>query len=409
MPTRSIAIVGCGFAGAAAALFLARDGHDVTVFEAVPDPGPVGAGILIQPTGALVLAELGLLDPVVARSTAVGQLRAVTEAGREVFSLRYADLSPHLTGLGVHRGLLFETLFNAVHAAGIEVRCGVKVVDRGARGELLDDAGRNLGTFDLIVAADGARSELHHLVARHVRSPRYPWGALWHIGRDRDRAFGGELFQVLRGTSRMTGLLPSGTGPASGGDDTPLVSFFFSIAGDRVDAWRRSDLSAWLADIVRIEPRAASLLEDIASPDDLLYAAYHDTVMRRWDFGDLVFIGDAAHATSPQLGQGTNLALMDASSLARCLREQPDLAASLRTHSTRRRQHVRYYQLASRALTPWFQSGADLLAPLRDIGMPIATRIPWIRRQALLTLAGVKRGILRGAIDGVLDAPLLAR
>ena len=58
MPTRSIAIVGCGFAGAAAALFLARDGHRVTVFEAVADPGPVGAGLLIQPTGALVLAEV---------------------------------------------------------------------------------------------------------------------------------------------------------------------------------------------------------------------------------------------------------------------------------------------------------------------------------------------------------------
>ena len=50
-----IAIVGYGTAGQAAALLLARDGHRVEVFERAPEPGPVGAGFLLQPTGLQVL------------------------------------------------------------------------------------------------------------------------------------------------------------------------------------------------------------------------------------------------------------------------------------------------------------------------------------------------------------------
>ena len=46
-----IAIVGSGAAGMAAALFLERAGHDVTLFEKVADPRPVGAGVLLQPSG----------------------------------------------------------------------------------------------------------------------------------------------------------------------------------------------------------------------------------------------------------------------------------------------------------------------------------------------------------------------
>jgi 2-polyprenyl-6-methoxyphenol hydroxylase-like FAD-dependent oxidoreductase len=60
----AIGVIGCGTAGAAAALFLARAGHDVRVFERVADPKPVGAGIIVQPSGQAVLARLGLLERV---------------------------------------------------------------------------------------------------------------------------------------------------------------------------------------------------------------------------------------------------------------------------------------------------------------------------------------------------------
>lgn len=69
-----IAIVGYGTAGQAAALLLARDGHRVEVFERAPEPGPVGAGFLLQPTGLQVLWELGLLPDVMEHGRRVNRL-----------------------------------------------------------------------------------------------------------------------------------------------------------------------------------------------------------------------------------------------------------------------------------------------------------------------------------------------
>src|SRR5688572_6613801 len=87
LPSRSVkpldvGIVGCGTAGQAAALFLARQGHRVTLYERVAKPGPVGAGIVLQPSGMAVLAELGLLAPVLTRGAPLDGLRCVNPSQR---------------------------------------------------------------------------------------------------------------------------------------------------------------------------------------------------------------------------------------------------------------------------------------------------------------------------------------
>jgi 2-polyprenyl-6-methoxyphenol hydroxylase-like FAD-dependent oxidoreductase len=88
-------------------LLLHAQGHQVEVLEAVPDPVPVGAGILLQPTGMSVLSRLGLLDDVLAQGARIERLDGVTAGGRRVLDLSYADLAPGLFGLGLHRGALF--------------------------------------------------------------------------------------------------------------------------------------------------------------------------------------------------------------------------------------------------------------------------------------------------------------
>ena len=80
---KDIGIVGCGTAGAAASLFLARAGHRVTVYERVADPGPVGAGITLQPTGQMVLARLGLLAPILERAARIDRLQIGRASCRE--------------------------------------------------------------------------------------------------------------------------------------------------------------------------------------------------------------------------------------------------------------------------------------------------------------------------------------
>ena len=391
-----VAVIGLGTAGGAAGTLLAQAGHAVTLYERVPEPGAVGAGIVLQPTGMAVLARLGLVDRVVARGAPIRRLRCLGSSGRPVVDLHYRALGEDLYGVGLHRGVLFEALADAARAAGVSMRCGVEIVGlrRAHAGRVLvDDDGQAHGPFDLVVVADGARSRLAAQVQPGRRQAAYPWGALWFVGVDEGARFAGELLQVVRGARRMLGLLPTGLGPGAGAQ--PLVSLFWSLRADRLDAWRSAGLATWKQDLLRLAPQAAPVLAQIESPAQVLYSAYHDVTMWPWDDGDAVVLGDAAHATSPQLGQGCNLALWDAMVLADCVAATDSVPAALDAYSRARQSHLGWFQLATRWLTPFFQGDSRLLGWARDVFMPMGTRLPWVRRLMVASMCGVANGLVR--------------
>ena len=387
-----VGVVGCGTAGPAAALFLARAGHRVTVYERVAEPGPVGAGILLQPTGQAVLARLGLLDGVRARAAPVERLLCQRVSGRAVVDLRYGEIGSAV-GLGIHRGVLFQALFEALAAEpgiALELGCEIARLDQeGGRRWVVDTGGARRGPHDLVVVADGADSPIQPLAP--VRADRKRWGALWFVARDPEGAFGGRLFQVVDGARKMLGLLPTGLGPQG---DQPIVSLFWSIRADRLDEWRTGGLARWIQEVLAMAPAAAPVVEQIASAEQVVFAGYRDVRMRRWHAPGAVVLGDAGHATSPQLGQGANLALWDALVLADTLAAGGDLADYTRA----RRAHLGYYQFAARWLTPLFQSDSRFTGWLRDRCLPLFNRIGPTRRMMTATMAGIRRGILRRSI-----------
>ena len=106
----------------------------------------------------------------------------------------------------------------------------------------------------------------------------------------------------------------------------------------------------------------------------------------------MLFIGDAAHGTSPQLGQGANLGLLDAQVLSAVLAASDDLAAALALFARRRTSSVRFYRQASHLLTPFFQSDLPLLGLVRDALLAPACLAPGLRTMMTTTLAGLRRG-----------------
>ncbi len=93
-----VAVVGCGAAGAAAAVFLKRAGHQVTVYEQAPECRAVGAGFLLQPSGMDVLRELGIYSEVVSRASEVRRLHVLEKDGRDLMELRYGELGEGFFG-----------------------------------------------------------------------------------------------------------------------------------------------------------------------------------------------------------------------------------------------------------------------------------------------------------------------
>jgi 2-polyprenyl-6-methoxyphenol hydroxylase-like FAD-dependent oxidoreductase len=393
--TLDVGVVGCGFAGAATGVLLARAGHKVTIYERVPNPAAIGAGILLQPTGLAVLARLGLLDQVHERGAQVTSLACRAASGRTLFDVHYDQIAPGVHGLGIHRGALYEALLGAIQEAGVRLTTGLEIVavDRIETRPRVRGPNGPLAAHDLVVVADGARSRLRERSPALREARPYRWGALWFVGADRERRFGATLSQVCVGTRRMLGFLPTGLGPRGG--DVPLVSLFWSMRTDRIDEWRRTGLTPWKREILTLEPRADALLEQIHHTDQILTAGYVDGVMHRFSDGRVAFVGDAAHSTSPQLGQGTNLALVDAAILADALADDDDVVRALARYSQARRAHVDFYQVASRWLTPLFQSDLGWLGALRDRLFPLLLGLPLMRAQMLRTLAGGRRGFLR--------------
>jgi len=195
----------------------------------------------------------------------------------------------------------------------------------------------------------------------------------------------------------MIGLLPTGRAP---GATTPSVSLFYSVRMDTVDALKAKGLGAWKDAVVRICPAAESVVRRIDDWESLTFAGYYDVTMPRWHADRVAFLGDAAHATSPQLGQGCNLALVDAAALADAVDEYDDIDLALAAYSARRRAHLDYYQFATRWLTPFFQSDLTPLGWLRDALMGTASKLPYVEREMVRSMVGTKTGYLFGDLHG---------
>ncbi|WP_028966353.1 FAD-dependent oxidoreductase [Sphingomonas phyllosphaerae] len=380
-----IAIAGCGPAGLATALLLHRDGHHVTLFERFDAPRPVGSGLMIQPTGFAVLRELGLADALLDHGARIDRLHGEAgSSGRVVLDVRYAALGKGAGfGIGVHRATLFAVLHEAVGAEriAIETGCGVTGSEMAAddRRFLLLEGGRRVGPFDLIVDALGTRTPLAPPCGRKLA-----YGALWGtLDWPADAGFDpGALEQRYRRASVMVGVLPIGRFP---GAPRQQAALFWSLRADRLPDWRMAGLDVWKAEVSALWPATRGLLDQIRSADQLTFAHYaHRTLSTPAETG-MIHIGDAWHSASPQLGQGANMALLDAYALALALRRSPDVAAALGSAIAMRRRHVHLYQALTALFTPVYQSDSRAIPFVRDrIVGPLSKLWPATRIQAAM-------------------------
>lgn len=372
-----------------AAILLSEAGHEATVLERFETPQPLGAGLLIQPTGLRVLQRLGLHDQALRSGARIAGIDGRSDLGHSVLDLRYGDLDPRLHGLGLHRGALFTLLFERLKRAPATLTTGFDVTS--ITGTTLATAdGRTAGPFDLVLVCDGAHSRLREALAPKHSATVYPWGCFWATLPDPERRFAGLLHQRFRGNRHMSGVLPVGAAP--GGDDNDDVTLFWSLRVAEMKAVRARGLGALTVELLGIWPELAPLLESLTSFDQLAEATYRDVVMSGFRRERILFLGDCAHGMSPQLGMGANLALADAATLAGAIARNTSLDAALALFERTRRHTLSLYSFVSRWLTPFYQGDIAAVGWLRDLTFGPACAFPPTRRAMLTMLSGTRRG-----------------
>ncbi|MCH2095382.1 MAG: FAD-dependent monooxygenase [Rhodobacteraceae bacterium] len=357
MSSLRIAVAGAGVGGLAVAAGLARAGHRIQIFDRFQAPAPVGSGLVIQPVGQSVLQALGVLSDAQHLANPIRRMIGhEANTGRRVLDVTYAPR----VGLGIHRAALFDILLKAAVAAGVVLQTGHEA--QAVDGSFIRFADAlPAGPFDLIVDACGAGSPLSPM-----RSADLPYGALWatidwpaqtELSQD-------HLRQVYRRADRMMGVLPIGREPGQTGQRTAI---FWSLPRTAFDNWREAGLKAWREEALQFWPEFQPFADQIVDPDQFAMARYAHGTLRQVTAPGLAHIGDAAHRASPQLGQGANMALLDALALIRALdRAESHVPVALQWYGQARKWHVRSYQAISRLFTPQFQSDSRLQPWLRD-------------------------------------------
>ena len=324
---KCVLIIGGGIAGPVLALFLKQSGFCAHIFEAAAGTNETGGGLGLAPNGMNVLAAAGVIDQV--RDVSVtsrewafenqqGKLLACNTAGD---SARYGQDGVMITRAALHRVLVDRAIQQGISVdynkrlVSIEDKPGQPIVAHFADGTSVEG--------DLIVGADGIRSQVRQAVMPNAPKPVYsglsaPGGISPCIDtnvipRSNQRV------HFIFGKDGFFGYFNIVTSAG------PRTMWWSTASAPLEDRENRSSITA-----AEHKQRLLALHGDWASPvpqliqssEEILNVAIHDVPsLPSWSVGRTLLIGDAAHAVAPHSGQGASMALEDAMYLAKLLRE----------------------------------------------------------------------------------------
>ena len=371
---RSVLIAGAGISGLATAAFLARTGLTVEVVESRSQINPEeGLFLNIAPNGRRVLETLGLGAALESHGFNCPSMAMMNQNGRRLAVVaNRSNRNNALSGYVIPRGILTSALLEEVKRLGVTVSFGQRVKsvgrERGQKVEIaLTDGERKQA--ELFIGADGIHSVARQAITSSNPKPAYTglvscggYGCL--PGANPTHGYQCFVF----GHRGFFGYLirPGGT-----------VYWFsnFSYPGKPTRGELEGLGSAhWKKHLLDIHRKDFSLITDIIASTQSgidCYPIYDMPSLVRWHSGNVVVIGDAAHATSPSAGQGASLALEDALLLAKFLRDIPKLSDALTGFEAARRERAERIVAFSRERGESKTVANPVLRLARDLALPM--------------------------------------
>ena len=379
-----IGIVGAGPAGLIAAIAAKRLGFEVAVFEQAPDFHAVGGGIGIQANGMQVLAALSLLEPFRPSLRLCMRARLHGPPDTVLTDVDLGQLEVPYAGFGVVlRYELQSYLLAAARRDGVRIELGARCagLDLSPSPTLRFDDG-TAHACDVVIGCDGIRSRVRESAGLGGRSREIGEAYLRCVAERRldDELAIGEYWA---NDGRRLGMFPLV------GDRTYL---FCSVPLGGWEEIRTQRLGEWIESWRDFGAEGLAMLEAVPDWSRVNYDELKEITLPHWSRPPVFLAGDAAHAMTPNLGQGANSAMVDALVLVRLFAEVLAAGGTLEQVAGRyerlRRRFVTGIQRAARqggAMAAWTSAPARLV---RNGLIRTAMAIPPTRRRALRMTAG---------------------
>ncbi|MBY0237916.1 MAG: FAD-dependent monooxygenase [Burkholderiaceae bacterium] len=306
--SKRVLIVGGGIGGLSAAIGLHNKGIAVEVIERSVDWTVYHVGIIVQANFVRALAQLGLADDAIKAGFPYKGVRFLGKDGSVVAVLPGdPDVAQgYPSDLGLTRPALHKVLTDRVKALGIPVRLGVSY-------ESIDDQGDHVkvhcsdgseGSYDLVIAADGNYSKIRTMLFPDTPAPQFTGQGVWRYNLPRPE--GMEWAEIYLGKDGgKAGYVPLTK-------ETLYVLAVFEEPGnprfprDKLAEEFRKRLDGYGGPLGQFR-------DMIVDPELVVYRPLETCMMPApWYKGRVVLIGDAAHSTTPHLGQGAAMAVEDA-------------------------------------------------------------------------------------------------
>jgi 2-polyprenyl-6-methoxyphenol hydroxylase-like FAD-dependent oxidoreductase len=358
MPALSrILIVGGGIAGLALGRALRAKGFVPEIIERATSWLAGGTGLYLPGNGVRALGALGLADKVLARAVCMSHQRILDHTGRLLADIELAKLWNRVGPcVGIARDELHRILLEG--AAGVPMRLGTTLTTLSQEDNEVNVvfADGSTGTYDLVVGADGIRSSIRRFAFGSMQ-PRHLGQVCWRFLVDHSGAI--ETWTVMLGPGRAFLAMPVAPN---------RLYCYADLATRATEDPTDRNLARFMALFGEFANPAPRILSRLESFDSIHFSPIEEIIVDTWVQGRVVLIGDAAHATSPNMAEGASMALEDALVLTQMLARQGSPAEALSVFRERRSARNRWV----RQRTHRRDRIRTLPAPLRNLALRLA-------------------------------------
>ncbi len=307
-------ILGGGIGGLSLAIALQRKGIPATVYEAAPSYKPLGAGLGLAANAVKAYQEIGISEEVVAAGKklkfAFGKTpdgRIISQTDMDAMTRRFGVLN----SFTIHRADLHEVLYRLAAPGSVHTSKAAVDVQQHTTGVTLTFADGSSAVCDYLIAADGIHSRIRQRLVPET-TPRYAGYTCWRgVTQGMPVGMNPDEMSETWGPGRRFGVVPL---PGN------RVYWFATLNAPMNDDRMRRAKQMELKEIFKGFHFPVTALLEMTPDDQIIWNDIIDLKpMRRFAFGRIVLMGDAAHATTPNLGQGACMAIEDAATLANAL------------------------------------------------------------------------------------------